>query len=139
MAGWGTCFSGSNNIHFNFPPIMADGRNYASWQPEAVINRRIQTQENIHNNWSYRQFMQQNGREIMKYNNSEACYDLGLNPHVQTGRTPSNNVPYLYKSTFDSSKPGFGYCNSNLKSPYLSKEQLNARLVAPSINMNMNS
>ena len=47
MAGWGTCYSGSNNIHFNFPPIMADGRNYASWQPEAVINQRIQKEEDI--------------------------------------------------------------------------------------------
>ena len=39
-------YSGSNNIHFDFPPIMSDGRNYASWQPEAVINARIQKQEN---------------------------------------------------------------------------------------------
>ena len=30
---WGTCFSGSNNIHFDFPPIMSDGRNFSSWQP----------------------------------------------------------------------------------------------------------
>jgi hypothetical protein len=40
---WAVCYSGSNNIHFNFPPIMADGRNYASWQPDAVINNRIQS------------------------------------------------------------------------------------------------
>ena len=39
---WATCYSGSNNIHFNYPPLMADGRSYASWQPDAVINRRIQ-------------------------------------------------------------------------------------------------
>ena len=24
---WGTCYSGSNNIHFNFPAIMDDSRN----------------------------------------------------------------------------------------------------------------
>ena len=35
---WGTCYSGSNNIHFDYPPIMDDGRNYAKWQPAAVIN-----------------------------------------------------------------------------------------------------
>ena len=39
---WGTCYSGSNNIHFGFPPLMTDGRNYASWQPEAVINKTLQ-------------------------------------------------------------------------------------------------
>jgi hypothetical protein len=131
---WATCYSGSNNIHFNYPPIMTDGRNYASWQPDAVINQRIQKQEGINNNWSYRMFLQNNGLKIMEYNNTEACYDLGLDPHVQTGKTPSNNVPYQFKSTFDSSRPGFGYCNSDLKNPYLTSEQLNARLIAPSIN-----
>ena len=130
---WATCYSGSNNIHFNFPPIMADGRNYASWQPDAVINRRIQKQENIQSNWAYRQYMQHNGLQIMKYNGEEACYDLGLNPHVYTGKTPSNNVPYLYKNTFDNNQPGYGYANSDLKNPYLTREQLNVRLIAPSI------
>jgi hypothetical protein len=130
---WSTCYSGSNNIHFNFPPIMTDGRNYASWQPDAVINQRIQKQEGITNNWNYRQYLQKNGLQIMNYNNKEACYELGLDPHVQTGKTPSSNVPYMFRSTFDTSTPGFGYCNSDLKNPYLSSEQLNSRLVAPSI------
>lgn len=132
--GWTTCYSGSNNIHFNSPPIMNDGRNFSSWQPEAVINRRIQKQENIHSNWAYRQYMQNHGLQIMKYNTSEACYDLGLNSHIYTGRQPSSNVPYLYKSSFDTSKPGYGYCNSDLKNPYLSSQQLNARIISPSIN-----
>lgn len=131
---WATCYSGSNNIHFNFPPIMADGRNFASWQPDAVINQRIQKQEQIKSNWQYRRYLQNNGRQIMNYNNLEACYDLGLDPHVQTGKTPSNNVPYAFKSAFDTTTPGFGYCNSDLKNPYLSREQLNSRMVSPSIN-----
>ena len=135
MAGWGTCFSGSNNIHFNFPPIMADGRNFASWQPEAVVNQRIQKEEDIKTNWSYRQYLQHNAIEVMKYNSLESCYDLGLNPHTETNRTPSDNVPFRYKSSFDTSAPGFGYCNSDLKSPYISREQLNARMISPSINL----
>jgi hypothetical protein len=133
---WMTCYSGSNNIHFNFPPIMNDGRNYASWQPDAVINQRIQKKEGITNNWNYRQYLQHNGQQIMSYNNTEACYELGLDPHVQTGKTPSSNVPYTFRSTFDTNTPGFGYCNSDLKNPYLTSEQLNARLVSPSINPN---
>ena len=135
---WGVCYSGSNNIKFNSPPIMSDGRNWASWQPDAVINQRIQRQEGITNNWNYRQFLQQNGLEAMKYNTMEACYNLGLDPHYNSDKTPSSNVPYSFKGTFDSSTPGFGYCNSDLKNPYLSREQLNARLIAPSINMNNN-
>jgi hypothetical protein len=112
---------------------MADGRNWAQWQPDAVVNNRIQQKEGIQNNLSYRQYLQQNGLQIMNYNTTEACYELGLDPHVQTGKTPSDNVPYTFRSTFDTSRPGFGYCNSDLKNPYLSREQLNSRLVAPSI------
>ena len=130
---WATCYSASNNINFNFPPIMADGRNYASWQPDAVINKRIQDSEHITTNWSYRQFLQNNGEAIMKYNSGEACYNLGLPAHVHTGKTPSKNVPFMYKSSFDTSKPGYGYCNSDLKNPYLSREQLNSRIISPSI------
>jgi hypothetical protein len=133
MANWGTCFSGSNNIHFDFPPIMQDGRTYSSWQPEAVINQRIQKQENIRTNWEYRQFLTNNALQTMKYNSMEACYDLGLPCHSQTNKTPSSNVPFQFKSTFDNSEPGFGYNNSDLKRLYLTSEQLNARLISPSV------
>jgi len=130
---WQTCYSGSNNIYFNFPPIMNDGRNFATWQPESVVNERIQKSEGIQSNWAYRQYLQKNATSIMNYNTEEACYTLGMDPHYTTNMTPSANVPYTFKNTFDTSTPGFGYCNSDLKSPYLSREQLNARLVSPSI------
>jgi hypothetical protein len=132
---WQTCYSGSNNIHFNFPPIMADGRNWSQWSPDAVINQRIQKNEGINNNWNYRQYLQNHGLQIMKYNSEESCYELGLNPHYSTNSTPSSNVPYTFKSTFDTGSPGYGYCNSDLKNPYLSREQLNSRLISPSINV----
>jgi hypothetical protein len=133
---WATCFSGSNNIHFNFPPIMQDGRTYSSYQPEAVVNQRIQEVNHINSNWKYRQFLTQNADQIMQFNTTEACYTLGLNPHVTTNATPSSNVPFLYKSTFDTSSPGFGYPTSDLKNPYLSRQQLEARMISPTITMN---
>lgn len=130
---WATCYSGSNNINFNFPPIISDGRLYCQWQPDAVVNERIQVKEGIQTNWGYRQYLQQHGLQVMNYNSMEACYTLGLDPHVKTDRTPSDNVPYKFKGIFDTSRPGFGYCNSDLKNPYLTAEQLNARLISPSI------
>lgn len=132
--GWENCYSASNNIDFNFPSLMSDGRLWSQWSPDALVNERIQMKEGIQTNWGYRQFLQNNGLQIMNYNNEEACYTLGLDPHVNTGKTPSDNVPFTFKGTFDTSKPGFGYCNSDLKNPYLSREQLNSRLVAPSVN-----
>lgn len=136
IMSWGTCYSGSNNVHFNFPPIMADGRVYSSWTPDAVVNNRIKKEENITTSWQYRQYLTNNAEKIMKINNQEACSELGLPTHIETGREPSENVPFLFKSTYDSSKPGYGYNNSNLKSPYLSREQLQARMVVPQISLN---
>ena len=54
---WGTCYSGSNNIHFDFPPIMADGRNYTSWQPGTKISEDIREQAGIKSNWQYRKYI----------------------------------------------------------------------------------
>ena len=127
---WGTCYSGSNNIHFDFPPIMADGRNYASWQPEAVVNERIQKQEHIKTNWEYRQYLTNNATDIMKFNKQESCYDLGLSPYLQKDNAKPEKVPKLFKSTHDQS---YGYQQSDLKMPYLSREQLQSRMISPSI------
>jgi len=131
--GWDNCYSASNNYDFNSPPKMADGRIWSQWSPDSVVNERIQVKEGIQSNWGYRQFLQTNGLQIMNYNNQEACYTLGLPTHYNTNATPSSNVPYTFKNTFDTRKPGFGYCNSDLKNPYLSREQLNSRLVSPTI------
>ena len=57
---WGTCYAGSNNIHFDFPPIMSDGRNFAKWQPGAKINQEIRKENDIKSNWQYRQFLTEN-------------------------------------------------------------------------------
>lgn len=134
--GWENCYNASNNYDFNSPAKMADGRLWSQWQPDALVNERIQRKEGIQSNWAYRQYLQNNGLRVMNYNTQEACYNLGLDPHYSTNSTPSNNVPYTFKGTFDTSKPGFGYCNSDLKNPYLTREQLNARLISPSINLN---
>lgn len=135
MCAWATCYSGSNNIIFDSPPIMSDGRNFTSWQPTAIINDRIQKSEGISDNFNYRQYLQNNSLKIMDYNTIETCYDLGLDPHIEKYKTPANNVPHKFKNVFDMTRPGFGYSNSDLKNPYLSREQLNARLLSPSINL----
>ena len=133
--GWENCYSASNNYDFNSPAKMSDGRLWSQWSPDALVNERIQRKEGIQSNWSYRQYLQHNGLRVMNYNTQEACYNLGLDPHYNTDKTPSDNVPYTFKGTFDTGRPGFGYCNSDLKNPYLTREQLNARLISPSINL----
>lgn len=132
---WGTCYSGSgsNNIHFDFPPIMADGRNYADWQPGAVMNERIKAQAGITSNSQYRQYLTHNAVQIMQANQLEACNQCG-NCMYNTSNPlqPQRNVPYVFASTLDNSQP-FGYENSDLKNYYLSRQQLQARMIAPEI------
>ena len=134
---WGTCYndlrSGTNNIHADFPPIMDDGRNYANWQPGAVISDNIRKNANITTNWQYRNYLTQNADHIVKYNQLEAC-DESCATYTSTVPTGEKRVPYIYKSTSDNSQlQNFGYETSNLKNQYLSEVQLQSRMVTPVI------
>ena len=131
---WGTCYSGSNNIHFGFPPIMTDGRNYADWQPNAVINNEIIKKENIKSNWQYREYLTKNADSIIRFNQLESCNQCCTCPELSNQKAISNS-PFLYKTCTDSTQP-YGYENSNLKNLYLTRQQLNARKMAPQLKLN---
>jgi hypothetical protein len=132
---WATCYAGSNNIHFNSPPIMMDGRNYTTWQPGAALNEQIRETNNISSNWDYRTFLQKNAVEIMKENSVSACNNCGPPPSTYTGPqnpTTQSNTPYVFSSTLDHSQP-FGYETSDLKNVYLSRHELQSRMMAPAL------
>jgi hypothetical protein len=128
---WGTCYAGANNIHPDFPPIMNDGRNFANWQPGAVINETIRQEANISSNWQYRQYLSKNADAIIQYNQLSACGECCANTvQYGTGNTVSNNSPYLYKSCLDTTKK-FGYEDSDLKNLYLTDYALQSRMITP--------
>jgi hypothetical protein len=129
---WGTCYTGSNNIHFNFPPIMADGRNFASWQPGAVVNEKIRQESGIKSNWQYRKYLMENADQIIKYNQLGACEQSSGGVVNYGGEEKLNGSPFLYNSYLENSQP-FGYENSDLKSSYLTRQQLQERMVTPVI------
>lgn len=129
---WGTCYTGSNNIHFNFPPIMADGRNFASWQPGAVVNEKIRQESGIKSNWQYRKYLMENADQIIKYNQLGACEQSSGGVVNYGGEEKLNGSPFLYNSYLENSQP-FGYENSDLKNSYLSRQQLQERMVTPVI------
>ena len=120
-------FSTSNNI------MMYDGINYASWQPEAVVNNKIRQDAKLTSNWKYRQYLQNNAQDIMKYNNIETIRTSGNNPFVSQDTNKSVNVPYLFNSIHDTNKSTIGINNSDLKTSYIKQEQMSARMIAPSI------
>jgi len=133
---WATGYasdSGSNNIHANFPPIMHDGRNYADWQPGAVISDDIRKQANITSNWQYRKYLIENADSIVKINQMEACDEsCGTHAMYQAGPPVSNNTPYVFWSSKDNSQlNNYGYEHSDLKNLYLADTQLESRMVTP--------
>jgi len=131
---WATCYSGSNNYDKTSPPLMSDGRNYASYTPDAEVNNKLKKDANITSNWEYRQYLQQNAKQIMQYNTAESCYASGINTSSTINTTPTSNVPFLFNGTSDTRKPPIAYNNNELKNPYLTRESLNSRMISPSIN-----
>ena len=125
----------SNNKYDGFPPLMSDGRSItASWQPEAVLNNYLLKEIDVQTNWQYRQYMIKNAKDIMKYNCVQASNDAG---YIKRYADLQNNsetysTPYLVSSFTDNSTP-VGYQSSDLKDTYLTREQLNSRMVAPEI------
>ena len=96
-----------NNIHFDYPAKMEDGRVYANWQPTAVINEQLRKREMLNTNWDYRAYLQKNATHIMNYNKTEACLQSGC--------------PATY------SKQSM-YVEGDLKQDYLSRQELQLQL-----------
>lgn len=128
----------TNNQYSEFPPMMKDGRSIvSSWQPESHINKEIKKQNNIKSNWEYRQYLTKNAHSIMNKEFAESANDTGYNmkssqkPNIQSNEvTGFSNYPYSFKSILDETKPT-GYVESDLKTQYLTREQLQSRQISP--------
>jgi len=125
---WATCYSGSNNIHFNLPPLMSDGREYSTFDPSCLANDELRKSLGIKNNYDYRQWLMQNGNVIIKKNRLAACDDCS--ECVKSARQAPKTQKYLFKNCADDSRP-YGYETSDLKNLYLSSQSLNSRMSAP--------
>jgi len=106
------------------------------WSPYGLTTQKLLGESGINSNWKYRQYMQKNSNQIMKYNTMQSIYESGNNPYTLLNTNPTNNTPYLYKSTHDTSKPEYELNHSDLKQDYIVKEQMKARMISPSIPTN---
>ena len=61
---WATCYSGSNNIHFNNPPLMSDGRHLTNWDPGCTANNTLRSRVGIKSNYDYRQYLMKNADKV---------------------------------------------------------------------------
>lgn len=131
----------TNNKYPEFPPLMSDGRSViGSWQPESTENANLIESNHIKTNWEYRRYLTNNSQDVLEYNFRESCNDAGYFkrpidlPSVQSNVVSGMNAtPFLYNSVVDNRKPE-GYEDSDLKQLYLTREQLDARKIAPIVN-----
>ncbi len=131
---WATCYnckSASNNIHFDYPPLMSDGRNYTNWTPMSKKNEEHFKNSGIKSNFEYRQYLVRNADSIMKHNMKDVCDSCGVCDYgVPLQKKETLNGKYLYKSCKDATQP-YGYENSDLKNLYLSRQSIQSELYAP--------
>lgn len=128
----------TNNKYPQFPPLMSDGRSItASWQHDAVTNAKIIANNNIRSNWEYRRFLTTNANNVMEQNFRESSNDLGYNsrfataPNIQSNEFVGNTTPMLFSSSSYEYPQVLGYSVSDLKTNYLSREDLQSRKFSP--------
>jgi hypothetical protein len=123
---WGTCYSGSNNIHFNFPPLMDDSRLFSNYYSSVLNDSVFQNNKNIKNNSDYRKYLQINADAIIKNNQYITCVESGTISNNNSQPTTNIQSPYIFDTILSRDQP-FGYETSDLKNIYLSKQQLDAQ------------
>lgn len=127
---WGTCYSGSNNVYTDFPPIMSDRRSFTTYDPNNEINEKIMQEQKIKSNYDYRMFLTKHGDAIIRKNQYNACNQCGFCQYGDTLPFSSTAEKYLFKGKSDMYQPP-GYENSDLKINYLSRDAIQSRTVAP--------
>ena len=106
-----TCFTGSDNTQFEFPARMSDGHLNTNWNSASRINQSIRNSNGIRSNNEYRRYLINNADSIIGNNKLEAC--KGTAYHHAYEHKP-------YERTA-----------SDLKQIYLTRHELNGRMIAP--------
>lgn len=131
---WGSCNSGCNNIHFNYPPSMNDSRLFSDYNSAPSLDNSIKQKSNITTNSDYRKYLQTNADNIIKNNQLSACNECSTCPYIHNSNKHAlleeSNHPYIFKTILSNDQP-FGYENSDLKNVYLTRQQLDAQKHAP--------
>lgn len=96
-----------------------------------TISATIRKNAGVQSNWEYRQFMQNNGRQIMRIDTQEYFNASGNNPYYSTGSVQA--TPFMFQHGFDSRRPALVGHDSDLKRDFIHKRQLASRMVAPTM------
>jgi hypothetical protein len=120
-----------NSNYFTIEPTKGISYNCNN----GLTNKKIQVDAGIQTNWQYRQYIQKNANDIMKYNTMQTINASGNNPYTILNTEPTQNTPYLYNS-LHTEQTSIPYRISDLKQNYMTKEQMKSRMISPSISTN---
>jgi hypothetical protein len=113
-----------NNQYTKFPPNTQDGRNVLqAWYPGSIPHEELLKQENIQSNWQYRKYMTSNGNEIRKEMLQNALRDVDYKTSAFSSPQPGGTQPISFESS----------SLSDLKSSYLTRKELQSKMVVPSL------
>lgn len=123
------------NTHYYTITPMAN-YDFYSWQPQAITNTKIHNNAGITSNWKYRQYLQNNAKDIMKYNSNEYIQASGNNSYTLVNNNRVQQNPYIFGSLYNNSQPAIIGQMSDLKQNFIQKQQMQGRMIAPSIPTN---
>lgn len=93
-------------------------------------NAELLKAEGIRTNWQYRTFIQ-HCPELEKVNFERSILSTGA-PVIRP--TPTGiDMPFLFRDTFDTSRPPIGYCDTDTKRQFLEEERRQLRLISISM------
>lgn len=98
------CDKTSNNKYFNCPPRMADGRQFTDYRPNCYVNNLLRYNNRTMSSYEYRQFLINNGSELMKINNLYTTQKNSCEPC---------NAPQIDNQTICAYNQSFGACGVN--------------------------
>lgn len=74
------CNKASNNQNFDCPPRMSDGRVFTDYRSSCVMDDEIRMANNINSSYEYRQFLINNGYNIIESNRKYNEEQYGCKP-----------------------------------------------------------
>jgi Tfp pilus tip-associated adhesin PilY1 len=89
------CYKTSDNKYSDCPPRMADGRHFTDYRPSNQMELLIAADNQTHNSFQLRQFLQQNGTQLMNKNREFAVKYNGCSNCAQTGAEGFDNGTML--------------------------------------------
>jgi hypothetical protein len=109
------CIKTSNNKYSDCPPLMSDGRHFTDYRPSNEVELLISSQNNLQNSYQLRQYLTNNGKQIMQKNREIAVKYNGCSNCATSGVEGFDNgtmLPEKYIQTCDANS-----CSIKLNDP----------------------